>query len=498
MISRVLFSLILGTVALQAQVWTQQSPSVRPSPRHRAPMAYDSIRNEFVLFGGDTFGHTRDNPPAVWNNETWTYNGTVWTRKNPALNPPALGVPSLVFDPIRGVTVLLGEGQIWLWDGVNWSFAGNIIGFGGGVPTWPPVAAWDPVRGGVRVSVFATIGSPLEGLTLWGWFWDGTTGRVEDTGNVSFIHSAFAYDEVRRQFVSFGGWVDGRARSRTTLDGGNGWFQVNPPASPSARWGHRMVWDPASQSVLLYGGSEGSDELWSWNGTTWTQIVAANAPPARSERSFAINPATNLMVVFGGRDSGGTLNDETWHLRSLQAPANITATNAPGQCGAFVSYPPPQHSGQAAVNCSPASGGFFAVGSTAVTCTSATNATVSFGVTVRDIEAPRVTPPAAQMAPMPAPAVLTYAATGSDNCPGVQVSANPASGSTFPAGSHTVTFTATDAAGNSATGSTTFSVPARYTITSNPPGLPLVIDGQPASSLAPATGCPGPHTPSAV
>jgi hypothetical protein len=47
--------------------------------------------------------------------------------------------------------------------------------------------------------------------------------------------------------------------------------------------------------------------------------------------------------------------------------------------------------------------------------------------------------------------VVNFTTTASDNCPGVAVVCNPASGSCFPLGVTTVTCTATDAVGNTAT-----------------------------------------------
>src|SRR5262249_27601607 len=55
-------------------------------------------------------------------------------------------------------------------------------------------------------------------------------------------------------------------------------------------------------------------------------------------------------------------------------------------------------------------------------------------------------------------AAVTYAVSSSDNCPGVVHSCSPASGSTFPIGSTTVTCTATDLAGNSTTKTFTVTV----------------------------------------
>ncbi|HST20822.1 MAG TPA: HYR domain-containing protein, partial [Blastocatellia bacterium] len=54
--------------------------------------------------------------------------------------------------------------------------------------------------------------------------------------------------------------------------------------------------------------------------------------------------------------------------------------------------------------------------------------------------------------------VVNFTTTASDNCPGVVVVCNPPSGSCFPVGVTTVTCTATDASGNTATCSFTVSV----------------------------------------
>lgn len=61
-------------------------------------------------------------------------------------------------------------------------------------------------------------------------------------------------------------------------------------------------------------------------------------------------------------------------------------------------------------------------------------------------------------------AVATFAPATSDNCPGVTVACNPPSGSCFPAGTTTVTCTATDASGNTATCSFTVTVNVGFNV----------------------------------
>jgi HYR domain len=62
----------------------------------------------------------------------------------------------------------------------------------------------------------------------------------------------------------------------------------------------------------------------------------------------------------------------------LTCPANITRSNDPNQCGAVVTYPAPTSSGTCGtITCTPASGSFFPVGTTTVTCTSSGGAAPS-------------------------------------------------------------------------------------------------------------------------
>ncbi len=142
----------------------------------------------------------------------------------------------------------------------------------------------------------------------------------------------------------------------------------------------------------------------------------------------------------------------------VTCPANITQPNTPGQCGAVVNYPAPGAGVSCSgVVCSPASGSFFPVGTTTVTCTSE-KASCTFTITVNDTQPPVITCPAnvtavtALTCPATAGTIVNFPpATATDNCPNVTVICSPASGSTFPVGTTTVTCTATDAGGNTAT-----------------------------------------------
>ncbi|HJQ27282.1 MAG TPA: HYR domain-containing protein, partial [Blastocatellia bacterium] len=156
---------------------------------------------------------------------------------------------------------------------------------------------------------------------------------------------------------------------------------------------------------------------------------------------------------------------------TITCPANITKSTDPNACTAVVMYPTPTVSDNCSnlgsPMCSPASGSTFPKGTTTVNCSvtdgSGNTASCSFTVTVNDTQPPTITCPAnittkANTINDACKVVAYTTPTGSDNCPGVTVACSPASGSCFAVGTTTVTCTATDASGNTATCSFSVSV----------------------------------------
>ncbi len=160
-----------------------------------------------------------------------------------------------------------------------------------------------------------------------------------------------------------------------------------------------------------------------------------------------------------------TVNDT--EAPSLTVPAPIVVSNTPGSCDAVVNF-----TVTAADNCSgvtvvstPDSGSTFPKGATTVTSVatdaSGNTTTKTFTVTVNDTEAPSLTVPSPivlRAAAGRCDAVVSYAVTAADNCPGVTVVNTPASGSTFALGTTTVTSVATDTSGNVTTKTFTVTV----------------------------------------
>jgi hypothetical protein len=144
---------------------------------------------------------------------------------------------------------------------------------------------------------------------------------------------------------------------------------------------------------------------------------------------------------------------------SLTIPSPMVVSAAPAGCDAAVSFTvtASDTSSVTVVN-TPASGATFPKGVTTVTSvatdTSGNKTTKTFTVTVNDTQAPSLILPApivVRSAAGHCDAAVSFTVIAADNCPGVTIVNTPASGSTFPIGTNTVTSVAADAAGNKAT-----------------------------------------------
>jgi hypothetical protein len=255
-------------------------------------MAYDAARGKVVLFGGQSAQRQPDNTlPAL--DDTWTWDGTTWTRQHPAASPPPTVGSVLAYHAPTGATVLVGsywEGtagplatRTWRWDGTNWTelhpsrspsaprigaamayheSTGRLVLFGAG-------AAPDP--------------NPLDGVT---WLFDGMNWTRHAVGPADPpARSGAALAPDRSGNLLLIGGVDGITGTfynvTWTWDGA-GWRRRDPAIFPSPRAEAAMAYDAARGTTILYGGEtisqtsgEQYDDTWTWDGTTWMPVGKA-------------------------------------------------------------------------------------------------------------------------------------------------------------------------------------------------------------------------------
>jgi hypothetical protein len=222
-------------------------------------------------------------------------------------------------------------------------------------------------------------------------------------------------------------------------------------------------------------------------------LTAACTPPSGSLFPIGTTTVSCMVTDENGREATDsfTITVTDGEPPVLSVPGNITIETI-DQNGTTVTFDAgaTDNSGSTTVVCTPPSGSLFPIGTTTVTCTatdSASNsASASFTVTVdlADTEAPILSLPANIVVPAdgPAGAVVTYTATATDDSGSATVTCVPPSGSTFSAGTTTVTCNATDASNNTASGS--FSVTVVATAT---PSLSELLDRLRADTITVVT-----------
>jgi hypothetical protein len=108
--------------------WTRLSPPASPPLSDGWSMAYDPATATVLLLLGYDYG----------SDQTWSWNGTTWTRLSPPASPPVSGGWSMAYDPATATVLLFGGisgdrapasamlpvtalGDTWSWNGTTWT-----------------------------------------------------------------------------------------------------------------------------------------------------------------------------------------------------------------------------------------------------------------------------------------------------------------------------------------------------------------------------------------
>ncbi|MBE0672356.1 MAG: hypothetical protein IH588_17410, partial [Anaerolineales bacterium] len=121
--------LILGYGLFRAvfrptSAWQPLAPQHHPGPRSTATIAYDTLRQRAVMFGGVREWNGSD---WVYDNSTWEWDGQDWTKIDTLISPTGRSLHAMAYDEKRGVIVMYGGtnnngdlADLWEYDGSNW------------------------------------------------------------------------------------------------------------------------------------------------------------------------------------------------------------------------------------------------------------------------------------------------------------------------------------------------------------------------------------------
>jgi len=195
------------------------------------------------------------------------------------------------------------------------------------------------------------------GLTDQTWRYDYSlntwsyAGPLAPSPSARMLH-AMAYDAESDRVILFGGLVEGWGSSDETFVydvASNRWTNMNPASHPAARYRAGMVYDSASDRVILFGGDGGGSRLsdtwaYDYNSNTWSQRYPSVSPSARSDLGIAYDEELDRTVVFGGTPGFGMLGD-TWAYDYVSNTwTNMDPTSGPrARIGTGMAYDSESH-----------------------------------------------------------------------------------------------------------------------------------------------------------
>jgi N-acetylneuraminic acid mutarotase len=218
---------------------------------------YMPDRQQGLLFGGQGISNG-------YFNDTWSWKDGCWTQLSPTNNPPAMSNLAIAYDAPRSTVLLWGQHNVngwvaetWLWNSQDWRKSTTPA-----PPGYVAVAAYDPNI--QRVVLFDSWSNET-------WTWDGSQ-----------------------------------------------WQKVSPAHEPGGRYGASMTFDPATKSLLLFGGQvrypkvQFPSDTWLWNGSDWARLSSVTSPPGRADLSLVSYSAGTRVLLFGGQNEAILSDAWTW------------------------------------------------------------------------------------------------------------------------------------------------------------------------------------------
>jgi hypothetical protein len=306
--------------------WMKRNTGTKPKARNNHAMVYDPDNELIVLFGG-YIGW-----PDFRSDETWVYNTLTnfWTKRNPTVKPIARSDHYMAYDSLSNKVVLFGGygnnnqrlDDTWLYDVAANTWTRVNIPTDNPLPRKNHAMAYDAED--KRVVLFGGDDGDYIYDDTWVYYYeDDTWTKMSPSVKPSArTNHAMVYDPIYDKIMLFGG-----NNSLTNATGANDetwvynldtntWTQRNPTPKPSPRGGHAMTYLSENSKTLLFGGNNGTssnDETWlySMSSNNWTKMSPSNKPSARYGHKIADYKASGVGFLVGGYDSNGR-NDETW------------------------------------------------------------------------------------------------------------------------------------------------------------------------------------------
>ena len=255
--------------------WTGQAPATTPLSRTDAVLVGDG-EHDAVLVGG--WHQAADGSRPI--QDTWTWNGTDWTR--------AQGAPLPTFGP---AAAMYGDGDVVLFGGRSW---------------------YDGSR------------HPDT------WVWDGERWDLRDPAHSPPARSsASAAVDAHGDVVMYGGDGASGPLTDTWVWDGTDWTERTTAHSPGATRGAAFALSGSGRDLLI---DPISETAWSWDGTDWSRAPYPAVPAEAEVLGLARDAAGRLVAPASRLEEPPTTAvwsaDEATAVEAVSGPVRAPGSTA--------------------------------------------------------------------------------------------------------------------------------------------------------------------------
>lgn len=293
---------LADTWVWDGETWAERTPPSSPPAREHQGMAYDEAREQLVMFGGYWWRDGRDGRLQ----DTWEWDGAVWSLRAPAVKPPARSEHTLAYDAERRLVLLIGGQGVgdvqeralqdqWAWNGTEWS---DVSAKQSPMQTTGHSLAYDSDHH--ETVLFG--GSGAAWVSNETWTWDGARWTKKQVGVApeARVGAQLVHDPERHRVVLWGGRGQMGLLTDTWLWDGTAWTKAADAPVSSAL---PPVFDFVRRRIVF--GDPKSARMWSWDGSNWVATAVSTMPPNLDGAAAAFDAARGQIVLFGGSDQAG-------------------------------------------------------------------------------------------------------------------------------------------------------------------------------------------------
>ena len=279
--------------------WSKLQLSPSPSARSNHAMVYCNETNEIILYGGQ--GPGSQNPTDTWS---FSCDTQTWSQVVTATSPGVHHSLALAYDSMANAVILFGGfGEDGMEQDDTWKFDCSTREWTEVSATTAPLARYGHVMvydASIEKVVMTAGNTMSQGHQHDTWVFDTATGNwteLTPTGTPDRLKwPSMVYDPVNKKCILFGGQIGDVGVNRTWIYDGltNTWTRLYPNVAPYSRINTGLAFDSINNLVILFGGA--SVDINTFD-DTWTYSYVDNLWTEMGEDSGSVPGFDPLLLV---------------------------------------------------------------------------------------------------------------------------------------------------------------------------------------------------------